>query len=56
VLACPDLGSACKIVIEKGLNGRAYNTLLDGIIITPHDMIYGWGLVIKMGNSFFALT
>ena len=54
VLACPDLESVCKIVIEKGLYGRAYDTPTDGIVITPHDMIYGWGRVIRSGNPFFA--
>ena len=53
VVACPDLMSVCKIVVEKGLYGRAYDTT-GGIEITPHDMIYGWGRVIKSGNPFFA--
>jgi len=53
VLACPDMESVCKIVIEKGLYGRAYDTA-DGISISPHDMIFGWGRVIRSGNPFFA--
>ena len=53
IILCPDLISVCKLVIEKGLYGHAYDTA-DGIQITPHDMIYGWGRLIKSGNSFFA--
>ena len=54
VLACPDLESVCKIVIEKGLFGEAYKTQQGQIVISPHDMIYGWGRVIRAGNPFFA--
>jgi SAM-dependent methyltransferase len=53
VLACPDLESVCQIVIDKGLYGIAYKTR-EGVGITPHDMIYGWGRVIETGNLFFA--
>ncbi len=51
----PDVVGALKFMLDRNLdiNDVWYRTG-DNLPITFHDVIYGWGLVLKTGNPYYA--
>jgi ubiquinone/menaquinone biosynthesis C-methylase UbiE len=51
----PDLSSLVEAIAKGGLDiDDPYYHLGDGTKISFHDVLYGWGRVMKQGNLFYA--
>jgi SAM-dependent methyltransferase len=51
-LRCPDLGLACRAVLEKGLTARLYESASGAI--TPLDVLYGHVASLRGGDPHMA--
>ena len=53
VVQCPDLQVLGEYLSEGRLMEAAFRSV-DGVLISPHDIIYGWGERISAGNFFMS--
>lgn len=52
VITCPDLECVAELLIERGLDGKAYDAPIGPI--TVHDMLFGHGGSVAAGNGLMA--
>ena len=53
VITCPDLQSVCEAVVQDKLLEPLYETI-DGVKVSPIDILYGWRIPIAEGNEYMA--
>ncbi len=51
-ITCPDLQSVAEMLLDRGLDGRAYDAPIGPIAV--HDIFFGHGGSIASGNHFMA--
>ena len=51
-LTCPDLQSVAEMLMDRGLDGKAYDAPIGPIAV--HDIVFGHGGSIASGNHFMA--
>lgn len=51
-ITCPDLQAVAEMLLDRGLDGRAYNAPIGPIAV--HDILFGHGGSIASGNHFMA--
>lgn len=52
VVTCPDLQTVAELLLDRGLDGKAYDAPVGPI--TVHDILFGHGASITKGNTFMA--
>jgi SAM-dependent methyltransferase len=53
VITCPDLQTVCEAVVNDKLLEPLYETI-DGVKVSPIDILYGWRIPIAEGNEYMA--
>ena len=51
-ITCPDLQSVAEMLLDRGLDGKAYDAPIGPIAV--HDIVFGHGGSIASGNHFMA--